>query len=587
MKKRFGFYSSTMVGLIAVTLMLSATLIYYLRDLLLSPDRISSIMGPHEGYYWTAAQYQIAYLQFQNQAILYASGRDKEIEKLRLRYAILQSKFKVLADSPELTHFFRQLSSYDASIRKLKKVMARLDRDMRLAEHDPRVAQSLMDDMQDGWRLATAIANNTRAAEMQHRECVSVDFYAKRNVILINGAILLLSAATVAILLTVFRRQRIALNAKHQALKAKNAFLAVVSHELRTPLQSITAAVDVLVDDAMSPRHGKLLRRLESASRQLETQMKDLTDYVQLEAGRLKIRRAPFMLHEIVGMAINDALPFAERKGLSLECSKLPKDAWYISDPQRIMQILSNLLTNAIKYTKEGGVVLNVDGTRMADGHDALVFRIADTGEGIPQDKLLAVFEPFMQVDQSSTRHHSGIGMGLTIAKGLVNLLGGTITVDSKVGHGTVLCVTIPAEVHHHQALVSKSPAPQWSGAFPYVLVVEDNESAGEAFAVLLDKLGVGYDIATGADLAMRLLNQRRYDALLLDIEMPVKDGGMVARELRAEVGINQHVPIIAVSAHADLVVQETKHLFDVYLNKPVRLETLRETLHKIFVKMN
>jgi hypothetical protein len=152
MRKRLYFSHVIMVGLIAVILALSATLMYHLRDLLLSPDRISSVAGPQEGYYWTAAQYQIAYLQFRNQVNLYASGVDQDAGMLKLRHDILQSKFKVLAYPSELTHFFREIPSYDPSIHALKDVMRRLERDMRLALHEPRSAHMLIEDMQDGWR---------------------------------------------------------------------------------------------------------------------------------------------------------------------------------------------------------------------------------------------------------------------------------------------------------------------------------------------------------------------------------------------------------------------------------------------------
>ncbi|WP_084010160.1 hybrid sensor histidine kinase/response regulator [Pandoraea oxalativorans] len=586
MRRRWNFPNTVVAGLIAVMLIFSATMIHYLRVLLLSPDQISSVTGPQEGYYWTAAQYQIAYLQFQNQAILYATRRDTDESELRLRYDILQSKFRVLAYPSELTHFFQKIPAYGESIATLKEVMGRIDGDMLELKQSPMAAQRLIDDVQDGWKSATAIANGTRALEMQDREREFSDFYAKRSIIFLNGvALLLLFAVTVAVLMMAFRRQRAALVAERQAVKAKDAFLAVVSHELRTPLQSITAAVDVLAEDEMAPRHGKLIKRMESASRQLETQMKDLTDYVKLEAGKLELRSEPFALNEVVELAINDALPFAERKGLSLTFSGGRKDSWYVSDPQRIAQILSNLLTNAIKYTKQGGIAVHVDCRRVEDGHDVLVFRVEDTGEGIPNDKLTTVFEPFMQADQSSTRHHRGMGMGLTIAKGLVTLLGGDITVESQMGQGTRLCVSIPVEVC--QAVASEPQAPQWSGT-PYVLVVEDNGAAREAFDALLDRLSVRHDIAIDADSAMRLLNWQSYDAILLDIEMPIKDGGTLAQELRGRVGPNQHVPIIAVSAHAaDLIAPETRQLFDVYLLKPIRLGALRETLSELLMKAN
>jgi signal transduction histidine kinase len=216
-----------------------------------------------------AAQYQLAYLKSQNQATLYASEMGNNVAELKLRYAILQSKFRVLAYPSKFTHFFREIPSYDSPIQTLREVMARLDEKMLTVESDPRTARLLLNDLQNGWAPATAnCQRNARRGNGAPRKRIFRFLWKARRYFISGGIFLILFSVTIVALTVGLRRQHIALNAEQQAIKAKNAFLAVVSHELRTPLQSITAAVDVLVDDEIAPRQGKILKRMESAASQ-------------------------------------------------------------------------------------------------------------------------------------------------------------------------------------------------------------------------------------------------------------------------------------------------------------------------------
>jgi signal transduction histidine kinase/BarA-like signal transduction histidine kinase len=580
MNKKKPFSRNLAAVLVVAILGLSAILAGSMRELLLSPDHIAASTGPKKGYYWAIAQYQLAYLQFQNQALLYASHRDADAERLRFRFDILESKFKILSSPSELTGFFREIPSYDMSMADFGKVMEKLKQDVRLSATDTHI-QALLDHLNEGWPPSLAFANDVRSFEMRQRQRALEDFEAKREIIFIAGLLLiLLFAAAMATLLMALRRQRNALEMMNKAAKDRQTFLAVVSHELRTPLQSITAAVDVLADDDLASPHRKILRRLENAARQLEAQMKDLTDYARLESGKLELRKTPFVLHEMLEPLLEDARHFAQHKGLAVSCSPVPRDAWYFSDPQRLSQILSNLLMNAVRYTAQGNISFQVGISSHSETEDRLTFTVEDTGTGIPENKLAAIFEPFTQIDQSRTRPHDGLGMGLAIVQGLVTSLGGAIAVESTLGQGTCFSVRIPVE--RYRPIRPETPISRWTGT-PNVLVVDDNQAAREAFDILLNKLDVRHTVVEDADTAMRLLKSQRYDILLVDVEMPRKDGAALAHEVRNTSNLNRQVPIVAISAHAaEFISAEEKEWFDLCLLKPIRLESLRDTLNKL-----
>ncbi|MDB5990891.1 MAG: hypothetical protein JWQ10_2294 [Herbaspirillum sp.] len=590
---KYGWQTSRyfFTGLITLEILVAAVLLYYLRDLLLSPEKISSAIGPQEGYYWTAAQYQLAFLRLENQAILYAGGHDNDIEKIKFRYAILQSKFRVLTYPAELTQFFKNVPEYATAIRSLQKMMLQLDDDVAKLEYDPAALIVLIAHMELNRQTVTTISNNTRETEIKQREKSFSDFYKKRRIIFISSLLLRLLFITAALLLLltfrrykeVIRQHHTALEAEHKAtaaakatIDAKNTFLAIVSHELRTPLQSITAAIDVLIHQTESKCNEKVRQRLESALLQLEAQMRDLTDYVRLESGRLELHKSQIIVREVMDRTINDTLPLALKKGLTIQHQYPTDDNIHISDPERISQILNNLLTNAIKYTAHGAISVRADNECRSD-YDLLTIEVADTGSGIPADKICAVFEPFAQINRPSTRKHDGMGMGLAIVKGLTNLLGGEVNVSSSMNHGTVFRVIIPLERYAGTKYCEEVKTNITQHKTLRVLVVDDSDSARDAFSDLLSELRIESDVSRDGDDALEKLSSQHYDALLLDIEMPGKDGYMLAQELRKNAGPNQHLPIILVSAHTPDSAKLQQ--FNAYLVKPVRLHTLRSAL--------
>ncbi len=355
--------------------------------------------------------------------------------------------------------------------------------------------------------------------------------------------------------------------------RTKDVFLGMISHELRTPLQTIFSSIDLLTGRKQDQYDAKVIHRLEGAASRLETQMKDLTDYARLGAGKLEIRKSAFDIGNLLSEVAEEHASIAKEKGIALKFdTSSSKYVW--SDPDRIRQILGNLLTNALKYTEQGWI--HVTHRCLDDG--TMKLAVEDTGPGIPPDEVQNMFKPFTQLDSSSVRRHEGVGLGLAIVSGLVEMLGGVIHVDSEVGRGTTIEVTLPYEpaTLYTEAATRSGDVTGKSR----ILVVDDHVEIRESFSEMLDTLGYSCDTSADADNAISLLSNEHYDALLLDIHMPVKNGFDVVKGLRRQTGPNQSIPVIAISAFAqDTTETGMQNIFDEYLMKPVRIEALRATL--------
>ncbi|MBK3864500.1 response regulator [Paraburkholderia aspalathi] len=381
-----------------------------------------------------------------------------------------------------------------------------------------------------------------------------------------------------------FEREKEAAQAATEAVNARNAFLGMIGHELRTPLQSITAAIDVLVEREFPGPDGLMIKRLARAADQLDAQMKDLTDFSRINAGKLTLRNQVFVPRDVINAAVDSVSDRAARKGLRLEARIMGTDAPVVSDPYRIQQVITNLLINAIKYTERGAVTIRADVSRTANV-ERLTVEIEDTGPGFSEEKAAKIFQPFTQLDSSSTRRHDGIGMGLAIVRGLLTLLGGGVKVSSTPGVGTKFTVTLPLQ----RSIGMLGGAEDRLGESyrieeKTVLAVDDQESMRESLRAMLSALGVRFVIASSADEALGLLGRKRFDVLLLDVNMPVKDGVAVAETVRAEDGPNRRIPIIAFSAVApELLSEQGRELFGQYLMKPIRADVLRSALDRIF----
>lgn len=583
----------------AVGLLATGAWAYYLHNLLLSPEHISSIIGPQEGYYWTVAQYQVAYLRMENQLGIYTTSPVKDYEAMAFRYDILQSKYSILSQPSDLTTFFESVPQYREAATPLNAFMKRVGGRMAKIRKDPHAAVLLLQDFVANRNFVNTLANSVRTVEMQRRDEAFTDFIEKRHIIFTSSVLLVflfLSAITLLLFNNHRRKQLIlqqqtAIKAEQaakehaeEAAKTKTVFLGMISHELRTPLQTIIASLDLMADREQNERRDtKVIKRLANAAQQLEKQMKDLTDYARLDAGKLEIRLSVFNPKNVILDVIDNYSREAENKGVVMSLEETGLEGDITSDPDRVKQIVGNLLANAVKYCAGGAIKVLL--SRPSETPDRLTILVEDNGPGISDENLKLLFQPFTQLDSSSTRRYEGAGMGLAIVHGLVDLLGGTIHVDSKIGRGTRFEITIPVEPKY--CLPAEAGETRVIPARACrVMVVDDRTDIRESFQEMINKMGYMCDTSPDGSAALKRLSTTRYDIILLDIYMPGKDGFAVAAEVRKLKGPNQKIPIVGISAFATASVDpERMKIFNDYLMKPIRYEVLRTTLAGLIKK--
>ncbi|MFM0649735.1 ATP-binding protein [Paraburkholderia bryophila] len=576
---------------------------YLLYANLLNPRTTEQLTGTYDGFYWDAAQLQIAYARFENQLLLYQSGVDDDYQRLVLRYELLQSKLHVMAGSTrrlttQLTLLQRQLDE----IRSLDHVLADFQPEVEALQTDRTQANQIVAELREHWNEVNDLALSRRFADVADREAMNRDFIDKRRMLFAGGMLLLLlsAAATLLLVLNGRRRTRLmhqqhaALEAEHQASRAareaslaKDAFLGMISHELRTPLHAIVSSIELLGFNYHSEADRKVIQRLETAGRHLEAQMKDLTDYARLGAGKLELRHEHFEPRELLASIIDEHAMSAEARGLRLESEVSGMSGLVDSDPHRIRQIVNNLVTNAIRYTETGTVRVQLK-RRPA----VLIFVVSDTGPGVPHAQIPLIFQEFTQLDGSRTRRFEGAGMGLTIVQGLVKLFGGTVDVASTVGEGTTFTVTIPVAAVAVAGPPGVPAHTEPGGARPCVLIVDDNRLIRESLSEMVAHMEFDAHAVGNADAALAWLDARRCDVVLLDLHMPERDGYTFLADFAGRNGPSSGVPVIVVSAYApepeatgkagDETEREAgaQPFFEALL-KPVHYEDLRNALQR------
>ena len=377
------------------------------------------------------------------------------------------------------------------------------------------------------------------------------------------------------------------------ANRAKSDFLAMMSHEIRTPMNGVLGMIDVLEDSGMSEEQRGWLATMRRSAEALLTIINDILDLSKIEAQRLELEQIDFDLRGNLADAVLLFEPRARQKGLHLLLEigpEVPQRA--IGDPTRLRQVLTNLISNAIKFTADGEVRVRVSSAALplpADGRLRLRFAVSDSGIGIPTDKLGHIFEPFAQADGSTTRRYGGTGLGLAICKRIVELMDGHIVVHSEPGRGS----TFEFDVTMKSSVLSASPAApiplgQLSGAptpgvdlAPRVLVAEDNEVNQQVARLMLAKVGIRQaDYVVNGLEALERAGSGEYDLILMDCLMPEMDGYAATRALR-ERGVRSW--IVAMTANAMAGDREACLAagMDDYLSKPLSVAALREALER------
>jgi signal transduction histidine kinase/CheY-like chemotaxis protein len=366
----------------------------------------------------------------------------------------------------------------------------------------------------------------------------------------------------------------------------KSEFIAVMAHEIRTPLHQVVGFIELLGMTKLNKEQTGFVRLLQGAAMSLMAVINDLLDYTKLEAGKMDIEHIAFEVRAVIEGSLAAMECKAEEKGIRLESNVAHAIPVTLKgDPNRLRQILLNLLNNAVKFTGHGSVEVTV--TRKEGsvfGQSVLRFSVKDTGVGISPDHQKIIFAKYCQADASVSRNHGGTGLGLSICERLSEAMGGCMGVESEVGKGSTFWFELPLECPSKTEEETKSPDVKVEESHSLsgiqVLVAEDNKVNQKVVSAMLRRLGIIVTVVENGQEAVNQLERRNnfYDIVLMDVQMPVKDGIEATKEIRSR---GWKSPIIGLTAS----YQSSKldHYLDVGMNdcisKPVRFDDLRNTI--------
>jgi signal transduction histidine kinase/FixJ family two-component response regulator/HPt (histidine-containing phosphotransfer) domain-containing protein len=378
------------------------------------------------------------------------------------------------------------------------------------------------------------------------------------------------------------------------ATQAKSTFLATMSHEIRTPMNGVLGMMEVLEHQGLNEQQRHTVDTMRESAQALLRIIDDLLDFSKIEAGRLELEETAFSLSGLISGAIDTFRPQAEAKGLVLDAAIAAgsNDA-LVGDPTRVRQILFNLLSNALKFTKRGGVHVRAGTVPLGHGATRVTLSVSDTGIGLTEEERARLFQPFAQADSSTTRRFGGTGLGLSIVRRLSQLMQGEVAIDSTPGAGSTFKVTLTLKAAPADsplaALLRPEPgvkAKSKRNEGLRVLVVDDHPVNREVLVRQLELLGLSADSVNDGVEAIEAWAAGRYIAVLADIHMPRMDGYELTRRMRAAEAEGRkagHTPVVAVTANA-MKDEEERCMaagMDAYLVKPVSIERLRTTLER------